>query len=70
MSNVRILSILAPRIQQLLNWTVDPSSLAEPLLKKEDLPTWKQTFQQQWTAFQIMLSPPPVYTPPQPKAKG
>jgi hypothetical protein len=70
MSNVRILSILAPRIQQLLNWTVDPSSLAEPLLKKEDIPTWKQQLHQQWTTFQAFLSPPPSYSPPQPKAKG
>jgi hypothetical protein len=72
MTHVRILSILAPRMHQLLQWTVDPNSLAEPLLKKEEIPTLKQHIVDTWRKMQDTLYQPPPYSPPRldPKLKG
>lgn len=42
MPSLRPLSVLAIRLPQLLGWTVEPSSFAEPSLSKEDLMEKKQ----------------------------
>lgn len=72
MSHTRILSILAPRIQQFFSWTFDPNALAEPLLKQEEFPTYKQRMIRFWDTIQQNALPQSSYVPPRldPKVKG
>ena len=63
----RFLSILAPRIQQFLSWTVDTNSLSEPFLKKEDFPWYTQQFSNKILSVQQHLYTPPAYVASSPK---
>jgi hypothetical protein len=61
MVHLRILSVIAPRLSQLLGWTVDTNSYVDPLLKREEVPRLKH---QILSNLQANLYQPPAYTPP------
>ncbi len=66
MPYMRPLSVLAIRLPQLLSWTVEPSSLAEPFLSKEDLLEKKQKITDSWFSLQSIITTKvyPSYVPP------
>ena len=64
MSYFRILSYLAPRLSQLLGWSVDTNSLADPLLKREEIPQIQKQILLKTHTLQSHLYQAPVYNPP------
>ena len=71
MVQFRFLGYLVPRLSQLLGWTVDTNALADPLVKKEDIPKVKTQILHQVAKVQQNLYHPPPYVPPKiPKLSG
>jgi len=64
MSHFRFLSYLAPRISQFLGWSVDTNSLADPLLKREEIPQIQKQILLQTHKLQSRLYKPPQYVAP------
>lgn len=61
---MRILGYLGPRISQLLGWTFEPSSLADPLLEKDKpkIPDAIYRSHLNVTATALQYVPPPYQT--------
>jgi hypothetical protein len=64
MSHFRFLSYLAPRISQFLGWSVDTNSLADPLLKREEIPQIQKQILLKTHKLQSRLYQPPHYVAP------
>lgn len=63
----RILVYLVPRLSQVLGWTVDTNSLAEPLLQNEVPKLQTQVGKTLVKAQQKFYHPPPYMPPRMPK---
>jgi hypothetical protein len=64
MVTFRFLSVLAPRLSQLLGWTADTTRYGDPLLKREETPRVKQQIRSNRNTIQPISYQPPIYTPP------
>jgi len=53
---MRQLSVLAPRIAQFLNWTVDTNKLAEPLLSKDEILSYKESLNNCIVKMNVQIS--------------
>jgi hypothetical protein len=59
----RPLSILLPRLTQVIGWTFDPSNLQRPLLSPEEIHQLKEDMNKKIRKVTLVYMPP-TYQPP------